>query len=498
MTVSLVKKVFAYFSYAFFPISLGLFVIGYLLGNFNIILCGILSMFVGNLMYCFLDVKNRSILLILHITLFTFLLSRPTISMFRGNEWWYFDTGSVYFALNALMLTLISMRIGTSLCGCLIRSKNKTVTPIDFHLADNKSGFMYSLQTVALIFFFVTMAVYLLKQGEKLVYMSGRDYEEYYTSFKSQLPSIVHTLSAMMRYSLCVFLATMPSKSKAFIPLALYFISEIPTLIIGLRNPIVLNAIFVLMYYIIRDSLEDKQRWLGKIERWAIVLIVPVALFLLSAYNYLRQGQSADMNVWDSIVDLFYKQGVSFDVLCMGYNAIPELPDAVTKNYTFGGIIDYIKHGSIAQSFFGAIDLGSHNSELLAVYGSSFAHSMSYVAHPRYLEGEGWGSSYLLETFADWGYIGIIVFSLALGSITVWMLSGMRKGVLLKTVILVSLTNLFFIPRAEATGWLSFLFTIQFWLAVCFCYFCATVLTGPTSHLTTCSINHIKRGKYYA
>ena len=498
MTVNLVKKVLAYFSYAFIPVSLGLFAIGYLLSNFNIILCGVLSMFLSNLVFCFLEVKSRSILLILHVTLFTFLLSRPTISMFRGNEWWYFDDESVYFALNALMLTLAAIRAGASFCGSIIKSKNKTVTPVTSSLADNKESFIYCLQTVAMVFFFLTMAFYLIKQGEKLVFMSGRDYEEYYTSFKSQLPSVVYTLSAMMRYSLCVFLATFPSKAKAFIPLALYFISEVPTLIIGLRNPIVLNAIFVFLYYILRDALGDKQKWIGKIERWAIVLIVPVAMVLLSAYNYLRQGQSADMNVFESIVDLFYKQGVSFDVLCMGHNAIPDLPDVIDKNYTFGGIIDYIKHGSIAQNFFGAIDLGSHNSELLAVYGSSFAHSMSYVAHPRYLEGEGWGSSYLLETFADWGYIGILVFSLVLGAITVWMLSGMKKGVLLRTVILVGLTNLFFIPRAEATGWLSFLFTVQFWLAICFCYFCATVLTDHTSHRTVYSTNHSKRGKYYA
>lgn len=469
------SKFFHYLNYALIAISFGVFAIGYLSGNFNVILCGVLCMFVSNMIYSFLNWKSHIIFLILHGTLFTFLLSRPTISMFRGNEWWYFDVDAVCFALNALMLTLVFMRIGAAVAIEYI-NRGASLPTIVSEVRDDRESFIYTLRIISLIFFFATMAVYLLCELEELIFMQGREYEEFYISFKSQLPSYVHTIASMMKYALCIFLATVPPKRMAFIPLAFYVISALPSLIIGVRNGIVLNSLFVLLYYLIRDILGDRQKWIGKIERWAIVLIIPIALLFLSAYNYLRQGEAVSMGVWESVVDLFYKQGVSFDVLCMGYEAIPDLPDIVPKNYTFGGIIDYLTHGNIAQSLFGAIDIGSQNSEILAVYGNSFAHSMSYVAHPQYLEGHGWGSSYLLETFADWGYIGIIIFSLILGSITVIMISAFRKGTLLRTVIMVSLTSFFFIPRAEATGWISFLFTMQFWLAVCFCYFCATVL----------------------
>ncbi len=493
------KKIAAYFSYALIPMSAGLFAIGYLLDNFNVILSGVLFMFAGNLIYSLQDLKKRIIFFIFHITIFTFLISRPMISMIRGDVWAKFSEDAVLYALNVLFLTLVCLRIGAACCSELIKSKTGSLKSVTSEIAKDKEGFLYTLQTVSLIFFGITMFFYMTVQAEKLIYMQGRDYEEFYVTFSSKLPYAIHIISTMMKYALCIFLATMPSKKKAFIPLVLYLISSIPSLIIGIRNPIVLNAIFVLLYYCLRDIMGDKTRWIGKFERMALIVILPVALIFLSAYNYLRQGESVDMNVFESIVDLFYKQGVSFETLCRGYEALPSLPDVIEKNYTFGGIIDEFTHGSIAQNFFGAFDLGSSNSELMAIFGNSFAHSMSYVAHPRYLQGEGWGSSYLLETFADWRYIGVLVFSLMLGSVMILMIHFFRRSSVSRTVILICLTNLFFAPRAEATGWISFLFTYQFWLAFIFCYLLAWILSDRSSISSIeYTLKSSKRGKYYA
>ena len=116
------------------------------------------------------------------------------------------------------------------------------------------------------------------------------------------------------------------------------------------------------------------------------------------------------------IADLFYKQGVSFRWLALGYGAIPFLPHNGFTNYTFGSFIDYFCNGSIAQKFFGAVSLGSSNSLLKAQYGNNFSHHLSYILlGDEYLAGHGCGSSYLLEVFADYGYLGIVVFSLILG-----------------------------------------------------------------------------------
>lgn len=464
-------SIFRFFRCSFLILSFVFFFGGYLLNDFNLILIGVLLLFGSNIIYSFSDIKKHIVFFFFHITFFTFLLSRPTISMFRGNVWWYFDFSAVCFALNALFLTLLFMRIGVIIGEELSKRYEKNIFKSD--LIKSESDFQKSLQIISLIFFFITMGVYMLLQMEKLAFIQGREYAEIYLNFKSAYPSYVQTIASMMKYALCFFLATLPSKRLSFIPLLLYLLSAVPALIIGQRNPIVLNAIFILLYYIIRDTLNDNQRWLGKKEIIFLLVCSPVIIIFLGMYNYLRDGVDVSMGIVASIVDLFYKQGVSFDVLCRAYLAIPYLPDIVAKNYTFGPFLDYFQHGSIAQALFDATPLGSQNSEIKAIYGNNFSHSMSYVAHPEYLSGHGWGSSYVLETFADWGYIGIVLFSLVLGLFFVLQWFAIYKNTFTRAIILVCMLSLFFIPRAEATGWLSFFITAQFWLSAIFCYFLA-------------------------
>ena len=54
------------------------------------------------------------------------------------------------------------------------------------------------------------------------------------------------------------------------------------------------------------------------------------------------------------------------------------------------------------------------------------------------------------------------------------------KKVLASTIILVSLTTFFLIPRAEATGWLTFIITVQFWVCIAACYLGAYICTKST------------------
>lgn len=483
-------KILQYLKSALLVVSFGVLGVGYLVGNFNVLLIGVLCIFCNNLISGFLNWRTHVVFLFLHFTLFTFLLSRPLISMFKGYNWWHFGNDATMFALNALVLTMLALRIGAKVAVKI--SKSRKPSNHILKTQSSNTDFVSTLQLISLVIFFIALFFFLLCEAEKLVYMHGKNYEEYYLSFESKMPYYIRTFASFMKYALCIFLATLPSKQKAFIPLVFFVLSAFPSLIIGIRNHIVLNCVFALVYYLLRDIFDNDHKWFGKFERMALILAAPIALLFLSSYNYLREGVSVDMSITESVTDFFFKQGVSFDVLCRGYNAIPDLPDVIPKNYTFGGIIDYFKHGGIAQILFNAADLGTQNSEFRAIYGNSFAHSMSYVAHPGYLQGHGLGSSYLLETYADFGYLGIIIFSLIIGAVTVLMISAFRKGTLWRTITLISLTSFFFIPRAEATGWLNFLFTPQFWVITFFCYFCATVLSDKSEY-TAVNISHYVR-----
>lgn len=457
-----------YLQYSSFIASLAVFGIGHVIDRYNIILVGVLLMLLSNLIYGFASAKKRVFFLVFNFTFFVFLLGRPTVSMFRGNEWWYFESSAVHFALNACFLSLMALQIGTAMFERLHRPIKRPPSNPRWEESKNES-----VQVVSLCLFYLAMFFYLVMELEKLLFMRGREYTDFYIAFASQMPFLIRFLSGLMKPALCIFLSTLPKKSRTVFPLVLYVLSAVPMLIIGARNPIVLNLLFALLYYYIRDVLQKypREKWIGRFEKTAIVLAIPAAIIFLAMYNFIRADVQVErMGLFSALVELIYRQGVSFDVLCMAFLALPNLPNVVPKCYTFGGFIDEFQHGTIAQALFGATPLGESNSVYKAVYGNSFAHSMSYVAKDTYLEGEGWGSSYILETYADFGYVGMFLFGILLGVALGYLVYLIYQGGFRSVLGWMAATTLFLVPRDSATGWIEFIITPRFWVAVVFCY----------------------------
>lgn len=497
--------------YLLIPSALFIFALGEFYTFWNIMLLATVLFWCINILYCFEDIRQRIYFFMFNITLFVFLMARPVISFLRGEEWWYFKEESVKFALNGLMLALVFMLIGYSICDHAVKNRSKLPNnllirgKIDNSLAYfekvKDSSFIWHLRVISLVLFFTSMSFFLLAEMEKLAFMRSRAYVELYTSFKSQLPYIIITIGSMRKYFLCIFLATLPKKKWTFVPLGLYIISAIPELLIGLRNPIVLNMIFAFLYYFTRDTIDNfsneekterikadnespilnienvkkinrRKKWIGKKEWTCIILLTPLCMMFLGVYNYIRdRSQAESLKAIDIITDFFYKQGVSFDVLCIGYEAIPKIEYTGFKNYTFGEIIDYFTHGKLAQILWGAKTFETGNNLDMALYSNNFSHRMSYAARgEEYLQGHGWGSSFILETYADFGYLGIIIFSIFLGVLFAYMIKLMSKGSVMFTIVLIVLTDIYFCPRSSALGWISFILYIQFAVSILFCY----------------------------
>ena len=222
-----------------------------------------------------------------------------------------------------------------------------------------------------------------------------------------------------------------------------------------------------------------------------MVICIPAVLIFMGAYSSIRSGNILVMHgVGKMFVDFFYGQGVSFKVLMIGYTCIDMLPQRQFRNYTFGGIIDYFLHGSIAQNFYGAVPLDNTNNIQNAMLSNNFSHNMSYISKgEKYLNGQGWGSSYLLETFVDYGYIGIVVYSILLAIILVIGVSALKKSCFGGTVFLLITTQVFFAPRAEATGFLNFIVQIRFWFTILVCFLGAALCCKKYD------INSLRSGK---
>lgn len=458
-------------------ICVGVFLLAVLLGRetdigYNLMLLGVVGLFLCDIMYCLQNLHQRFLFLLFLGTFFTFLLGRPVIDLFRGNSWHQEGWEANFFSVFAQLLTLVFLRVGNELGEQIWNTED----PGDRITLTGKQNAPSELQVASFLLYLVATVARLLLVAERLVYMRGRSYAEYYL-FSSRLPYYVDTIASMATYGLAVFFATLPKKRICFFAMVLYILGDVPSLLLGARMPFITSVLFAFVYYLIRDYLGDEQKWIGKWEKRLIAIGTPSGLLLLGAFNYLRDGAKVALSPINLVIDFFHKQGVSFHVLQIGYNAIPNLPDVIPKNYTFGPFTDYIFHGTVAQRLFGALPLGSGNSAVKAVYGNSFADSMSYVAHPKYLEGNGWGSSYLLETYADWGYLGIVVFSILIGLLLASIFVLLRKGTLVRAIVFCGFFGLFIIPRSSAMGWLQFVITIRFWLSVLACYGGAWILS---------------------
>ena len=86
-----------------------------------------------------------------------------------------------------------------------------------------------------------------------------------------------------------------------------------------------------------------------------------------------------------------------------------------------------------------------------------------------YLAGNGRGSSYIIENYVDWGYPGVILFSIFLGVVCGVIPIFFRKNWLLATIGLNMIISIFFTPRAESTAFITFLISYKFWMCVVGC-----------------------------
>ena len=110
-----------------------------------------------------------------------------------------------------------------------------------------------------------------------------------------------------------------------------------------------------------------------------------------------------------------------------------------------------------------------------------------------YLGGHGIGSSYIIEVFTDYGFIGLIIANLLLGMLFVSLVNSMYTGKTLRVILsLVILGNLFFMPRSSFTESFYSLFTMQFWFFIAVLFIVSGLLVkrvGYYSHTKDGYIN---------
>ncbi len=439
-------------------VSLLIMLLGITFNQYILMLFATILLFFHNLYYGLLMPKKNIFFNLFHVSIFTFLLGKPIIQTLSSVKWWIkYSEYSEKMTLISIWLTLLGLFLGSFL-------NNNRKLNVDNKFILGKKYFnenIYYIRKYSFIMFMITILFRYVCEIEKYIFMYGKSYTEYYLSYYSSLPSVVNLIGGMAITFLVIYLVTLPNK-KATIGVALiYLCSFIPNFLIGQRNPLILAALLFFSYYVVRDWYENSNKWVNVKERFLILLIIPVLIIGLDIYNYKRDNARLNGNMFESFVDFFYTQGISFDVLNIGYSNMDTIR-SMNKNYVFGPIVDYYRDNTIAKKVFKLPGLGIGNNEVRALKGNSFTHILAYLSRSDYLQGHGYGSSYILELYCNYGFIGLFIFSILLGFLLVNIPIIIKSQSLLSIIVLQMCMTIYFLPRAETMSSIMFIFTPHF------------------------------------
>lgn len=474
------KKVYAVITSISFCITLLLMLCYIFTENLEILLFLVWSVFLSFILFCFNNIKYYIIHLFFYITIFIFLISRPTIDYLNGKYFNTYQKDAYVFAFLIVIIALLALFLGGIISKFTL--KTNKVTTNNFKNLD----YLKNIRIVSIFIYLISYPFYVLRLIERLIFKLNTNYYTYYATFKSKLPYFTYILSAFMLYAMCVYLAGKPSKKNATIVLLTNIIANSIYLLIGTRNPFILSLIFAFIYYFIRNQESIKKKWLGFKEKSLILLSVPSLMIFMGLINYIRDKEKVtNFNLFSIILDFIYKQGTSFGVLTRGYLYNSNIAIRNFVNFTFGSIIEYITKGNLGKILFNTKPFTTNtNSIELAIKSNSYSHNLSYIVmRKNYLNGHGIGSSYIMENFTDYGYIGVFLFSFILGFLFIRMLNSSYKNKILGfSCSLIILNNLFFMPRSSFSESFFSLITFQFWTIIIIIFLLAKLINKKNSY----------------
>ena len=237
--------------------------------------------------------------------------------------------------------------------------------------------------------------------------------------------------------------------------------------------------IFLILYYV----LLNKNIGLGNnISLKRIFYIILFSISLIALFNYVGslREKNSDVDIISSqpyeknaIVKFLYLQGTSFYTIVQGLEIEQILPNREDKVYSFGMAIDSLLHNSISSKIFSFPELGSGNNMLAVLNSNNLAHPLSYlVMGDSYLMGHGRGTSYVLENYLDFGFLGVVVLSAILGRVISCLNNSLFfKSYYIRIFALLTMLNLILLPRFTYSGFFYYFFDIKFIISITIMFF---------------------------
>lgn len=413
--------------------------------------------------------KNRGyqFIILFYLSLYVFILSRPSIVMVKGMEWPYFSTHTICVAQSIIFFTIVFLYLGF----CF---GSKRINNIFLKL-DKDKFYNFKFTKLVKCCLIVTMCCNFINELFILFSNFGH-YTNIYIGISNGIP-IIKNIAEFNIYVFILYLAMKPSKKNVTIFLIFYLLCGLPGFVLGARSAIIVKIIFCFSYLLLRQCAYNEM-WFNKKIKIICFVLLPILICLMSVVNYTREGKSVfSFSPIDLTVDFLYKQGTSYDTLCETIEYRNELRDDYYINYTFGQGIDFLLRNKISCKFTGLDALENGNGIVNATQSNNLAHRISYISLGKYyLKGHGRGTTYMSEIYLDFGYMGLIFFNFFIGLFFSKIIEIFKKNSVIRILCLLGMEYLFIIPRFAFFSIFSYLISYYFWIFIIAIFICYKVL----------------------
>lgn len=411
---------------------------------------------------CFQDISKNCFFLFFLISFFIFLMSGDIAELLFDKHYYLkFGEEATLHAHRSIFISLSAILIGFIIFPARKNYEKK---------GGNDESFIVRLRKTSKVFYIVSFVFAMISTVDIIRFVATYGYVAYYSSYTSFLPTILVKVGEYVPLALCVFLATIPEKKESgFVIFSFLFYSAL-AILVGSRSTVVYNAIFILCYCLYRNR-KDRGReiWISKKTIVYMLLCVPFVFSFLYFYDFIRADREIEsVSIIDSVIEFFVNIGSSSKVIKYGYDYGQQIPKG--RFYALGTTLNYFKYGKLFN-LFNSGDIPARHTARFALEGHSFGELISYLVMPqKYLGGEGTGSSYIAELFADFGYAGVAMGSIVYGFVFKRMKDIDGGSWLSMTVKLFIFISMLSAPRSAYDGFIAQIVNVNHFLYVLMIY----------------------------
>lgn len=441
--------------------------------DFGISIFSLSAMILINIVYSFLNIKRCYIFLIFNVSFFVLLLGRYMLRTIQGIEWWGVLGADIE---KETLLVVASALIVTSALAFILSnifSDRKIVFDKYAEPENEKIIRLFSFWFLIFVLLFSYAVVV-----EQVIFVQGNSYLELYTSTFNELPAIFYKIHAFLPVAVSMFMVSMPSKWYRRFGLILYFAYLILTLFTGVRGDFVIGVIAIMIFIVVYHFKRPLERVITA-PRVATVFIAGVlTLSFLGAYNTLRNDVDTGKDFWGNITQFIDDQGTSINVIENTVKYKDTLPKT-NSSYFFGSLLNRFRYGALSGIGDGRDDLPDCADRINnALFCNNLGATISYyVLGDAYLAGYGLGTQYLAELFADFDYVGVIVYSCLLGVALILLACALLSNDwALGSLSFVAVMNIIYIPRQSAINWMLVPFSLTYILPIALVWFASWII----------------------